>query len=277
MERQQALRDLAIVLDQNESAPIFEMPNNFWDLFWMPDSGATDLLAMTSQPEEESPRPKETDEEVTDQMLDDIRQAVRSKDYPKIYEFLVKFPRSTLAILYEEYLAYLRYILRKIDGDDVDDYIQYAFMRLLETLREQNGWSGNGSLSGWLARVAFNRYLEKGRKSEVSFIDFSNDEGDDNSPPLEEVLLNNCSPEGEQNIFDLSNVSDLEDRVYYRDLFKQIVQSLDDNERTLFLLLKENYRIGEIADILQWKPSFLQTVLHRIRRKILKLQQPDND
>lgn len=127
------------------------------------------------------------------------------------------------------------------DGDQVEEWVQRAFIKAFKNL---NSFEGGSSFRTWLFKIGINEMRTDFRKNSLrTFEDYSESDISDHD--------DNC------NNFE------------WYDEMKWLLKELDELKKSVFILFEvEGYNHYEIADLLNISVSSSKTILHRTKKNL---------
>lgn len=137
--------------------------------------------------------------------------------------------------------------------DDIEEIAHLSFVEAWFAIGSYRG-GGAHSFVAWLARIATNSCYDelrrRKRRPETVISQFSDGET---------IFLFERKPAGE-------TVGEVEARLISRDLADKLLDSLESDDRKVFVMLKsENYSVAEIARNVGWTESKVKNRVHRSR------------
>jgi RNA polymerase sigma-70 factor (ECF subfamily) len=148
------------------------------------------------------------------------------------------------------------------DRDEAEDLCQEVFFRVYRSLRT---FKHRSKISTWIYRIAVNQSLNhiRNRKQRRRMSSFPNDQSDTHDGTLTAV-----APPGEQP--DLSF-----EKKEMQAIVWNAVQALPKNQRIVLILQKyEGFSSKEIAEIMDWTLSSVQSRIHRAKENLYKKLLP---
>jgi RNA polymerase sigma-70 factor (ECF subfamily) len=137
-----------------------------------------------------------------------------------------------------------------------DEIEELAHLSLVEAWFAIGSYRGGGahSFAAWLARIATNSCYDELRRRRRRPEDAFSQLGDG-----ETIFLFEREPAG-------ATESEVEARLISRDLANKLLNSLEPDDRKVFVMLKsENYSVAEIARKVGWTETKVKNRVHRSR------------
>jgi len=206
---------------------------------------------------------------ISDEFRAEIEQMLNEKDFMRLKRETRHRPLETVNALYELLADRIkRGLSTSMPVDIVEDYVQYAFTRLIETTNKTNGWSGEGSIEAWLVRVAKNAFIERQRSKEMTFSDYDFDDGESTNNEASAWEDRVATHQGDypwvENGFG-GDQTMLEEHLNVRMTYKKVVEVLKPEQMQILHLLLQGYRADEIARTLEVPASRIQSIQRELQ------------
>jgi len=208
--------------------------------------------------------------EISPEKLEHIRLLLEEKNYRALKRESKADPiqvANALYLLLNQKISYS--LCSHIPPDKLDDYIQYAFTRFIETANKRNGWSGEGSVQAWLVRVAKNAFIEHQRSKEWPFSDYDTGDRGSNNEDIQAWEDRIALRDGDYAWVENGLMGDresLEHSINVRMTYAHVIENLTPEQKQILRLLYDDYRPNEIAGLMHIPLTRIQTIQRTIQK-----------